>query len=173
MGAEQNVLMVLANQDFRDEEYSVPREIFEQNGIGTKVAAAEPGDCTGVNGLTISVDFTFDEINVDQFDAIVFVGGLGVERYFANEMVLGLAREFYSAGKYTCAICWAPVILAKAGLIEERNVTAWNGAKSDIENVGARYTGENVTIDGNIVTGSGPDAAGEFGQTIADLLQGN
>lgn len=170
MDSENNVLIILANKDFRDEEYSTPETVFKENGIGIKVAAADPDDCIGVGGTTISPDYTFDQINVDQFDAIVYVGGIGVERYFANDLAIGLAKEFAKAGKLVAAICWAAVILAKAGLVTEKKVTGSSNAEPDLIAAGANYTGALVETDGNIITGNGPDAASDFANKVVAAI---
>lgn len=74
------------------------------------------------------------------------------------------------------AICIAPTILAKAHVLEGRRATVWNVDEKQsqlLEKYGAEYTGEAVTIDGNIVTGNGPKAAVEFGKALAALVIGN
>jgi len=172
MDSENNVLVVLANKDFRDEEYVATVAVLNENGVACKIAASDPGDCVGVNGTTVCTDYTFDQVTSDQFDGILFVGGVGVERYFSNDLTLNLAQEFYNADKWTCAICWAPVVLAKAGILKGKKVTAWNGAQNEIEKAGATFTSEFVTIDGTIITANGPDSAQQFGQTIADKVLG-
>ncbi|MEK9155878.1 MAG: DJ-1/PfpI family protein [Patescibacteria group bacterium] len=167
---DKTVLMVIANQDFQDTEFSVPRSILAEHGIGIRIAAAVPGNCLGIKGTQVTTDTTFDEVNVGDYDAILYVGGVGVESYFTNEQALGLARDFLAAGKLVCAICWAPVILARAGLLESKRVTAWPGAKNDVERAGATYTGNPVTVDGLIVTANGPEAAENFTEVIIGLL---
>ncbi len=167
---ELSSLFVVPNRDFRDEEYSIPEAILRENGIGIKVAASGPDDCKGIAGTIVSVNYTFDKVNTDEFGAIVFVGGTGVERYFTDDGALGLAKEFFSSGKLVCAICWASVLLAKAGILSGKKVTGWEGGKADLEAAGAQYTGETVTIDGNIITGNGPDGAGEFANKIVNAM---
>ncbi|MFA5926775.1 MAG: DJ-1/PfpI family protein [Patescibacteria group bacterium] len=170
MDSEKKVVMVVPNYEFRDEEFSVPYEMLSDNGIGIKIAAAEPGECTGIGGTTIGVDLTFDEVNPDEFDGIVYVGGNGVERYFADDLALGLAQEFASTGKYVCAICWAPVVLAKAGILSGHNVAAWSGAREAIDEVGAKFSGNDVVTDGNIITASSSEVATDFARAIVDSL---
>lgn len=170
MDLDKSILIVLANKDFRDEEYNTPRQAFDENGLSVKIAAADPDDCTGIGGTVVSPDFTFDEINSNEFDAILFVGGIGVESLFANDLALDLARQFNAEGKIVAAICWAPVILANAGLLKGKKATAWTGAQKDLAAKGAVYTGEVVCVDGNIVTASGPEAAEEFALKILNLL---
>ena len=170
MESENNILIVLANKDFRDEEYNIPEAIYKENGIGIKVAAADPNDCIGTGGTIISPDLTFDQVNEDQFDAIMFVGGLGVERYFADESAIGLAKQFYQDKRIVSAICWAPVILAKAGIVSGKRVTGSSDSENDLVAAGGNYTGAEVEIDSNIITGNGPEASEKFAQTVTDAI---
>ena len=172
MGADNNALLVLANYDFRDEEYQDTFQALKDAGIETKVAALSNEDCKGIGGTTVSVDYTLDEVDAIQFSAIVFIGGIGIEDYLHDESVHAVAKSFFSAGKIVAAICWAPAILANAGILGGRNVTAWEGARNDITGAGANYTGEMVTIDGTLITASGPDAASQFGVILAKKIIG-
>lgn len=68
------------------------------------------------------------------------------------------------------AICIAPVTLANAGILEGKRTTAFPSVESDLKARGANYTGNPVERDGKIITGSGPEAATEFGKTIVAAL---
>lgn len=170
MENEKNVLIVLANHDFNDEEYETTKSVLEGNGITVRVASLEGGECYGTANTDVESNFMISEVNSDDFDAVVFIGGSGVELYFDEDSVLNLASDFSSSGKLVCAICWAPVILAKAGLLKHKKATVWAGAVKDFDMVDAVYTGQAVTEDGNIITANGPMAAKEFGEAIASKL---
>lgn len=172
MQSDKNVLIVVAPKDFRDEEFEGPRRILEEAGIGVKVASSMTGECYGVDGLTVEADLDFAGVVSTDLDAIIFIGGPGVQQLLADDAVINLAKQFYAEGKLVCAICWAPVILANAGLLQGKKVTAWSGAKDDITSKGALLSGDIVVVDGNIVTAIGPEAADEFGQKIANILMG-
>ena len=167
---DKKILMVIANNNFNDTEYAVPRKIFEENGYSVMVAAGEKGKCYGSGGLEVEADFALGDVNTDMFLAVVFIGGDGTEIYFNDEKALNLARDFNYAEKPVCAICIAPVILAKAGLLSNKKATVWAGSARDLEMVDAVYTAERVTVDGNIVTASGPSAAEEYAEKILELL---
>jgi len=170
MGSDNQVLFVLANHDFRDEEYLEPKRILTDAGITCKVAALVSGECVGVAGTSATTDFELGEVNPDEFSTIVFVGGTGVEGYLKDELVHSVAKTFYKMEKLVCAICWAPSILANAGILSGKKATVWSGAQGDLEDGGASYTGEAVTSDGNIITANGPDVAEAFGEEIAKRL---
>lgn len=172
MGGDVNVLMVLANHDFRDEEYLETYEALFSAGIGVKIAALSNEDCVGISGTTVSTDFTLDEVSVDQFDGIVFIGGVGIEGYIHDESIHNVVRAFFSADKLVAAICWAPAILAQAGVLTGKKATGWSGAKNDLEKGSATYTGETITVDGKIITADGPDSAMAFGNELVKILAG-
>ena len=74
------------------------------------------------------------------------------------------------------AICIAPEILAKAGVLKEKKATVWSssidqGPVEFLENEGAEHVEEPVVVDGKIITGNGPEAATEFGQKIVEVLR--
>ena len=172
MGSDNQVLFVLPNHDFRDEEYLEPKRILSEADVGCKITALVSGECRGVNGTAVTTDYGLDEINPEEFSAIIFVGGVGVEDCLKDELVHSVAKTFYELDKLVCAICWAPAILANAGILRGKKATVWSGAKNDLEAGGAIYTAEIITIDGNIITANGPEASEVFGEEIANRLLG-
>jgi len=73
--------------------------------------------------------------------------------------------------KIVSAICFAPVILANAGVLRGKKATVCGTEAKVIEDRGAQYMGPGVTVDGNIITGNAPKASKLFGQKINDLLK--
>ncbi len=118
------------------------------------------------------IDLLITEVKAENFDAVIFVGGQGMVPLVRDERLTSLARQFYNAGKITTAICIAPMVLANAGLLKNKKATVWQGAQSDFVKCGAIYTGNNVEIDGKIITANGPGAAGKFGEIIRELIFG-
>ena len=78
-----------------------------------------------------------------------------------------MARSFAEAGKVVAAICIAPVILARAGLLKGKRATVFPDGIPELEKAGAVYTAQSVERDGRIITGNGPEAAEAFGREIA------
>jgi len=171
----KKIAMIVAFRDFRDEEYFIPKEILEGAGAEIVSVSTFAGKATGVEGGEVKIDLLIDDLKVDDFDAIVFIGGPGAKNYLEDERMHTLAQEALSKGKVLAAICIAPAILAKAGVLEGRKATVWSSAldKSAIrilEEEGAQYSEGEVIVDGKIVTASGPPAAKEFAEKIKDLL---
>lgn len=162
-------LFVIAPTNFKDEEYFTPKEILEENNIEV-ITASLKSEAKSVTGKKTKVDILLDQATTD-YDAIVFIGGPGASVYFDNTKAHSLAKQFNSKGKVVAAICIAPVTLANAGVLDGKKATVWNGEYIDkLESKGATYTGEDVTVDGNIITANGPGAAEEFGNEIVEKL---
>lgn len=170
MVLNKKVLMVIASQNFRDEEYQKPREVLERQGVEVKVASSQKGERVGMLGMKVAPDLLLDEVNLDEFDGIVFVGGIGASEYFHSEKALSLAKEAEGKNKVIAAICIAPSILANAGVLSGKKATVYPSEAGNLKAKGANYTGEDVTLDGKIVTASGPSAAPEFGRKILEVL---
>ena len=166
----KKVVMIVASDQFRDEELLEPMDVLENAGVEVVVASKDTDMATGMLGAIVSVNLDYSEIIVDDYDALVFIGGTGANMFFNDEKAWSLANEAYSKNKLVGAICIAPSILANAGLLEGKKATSYPSEESNLANNGAQYTGERVTVDENIITGSGPEAAREFGEGILRLV---
>jgi protease I len=167
----KKVVAVIAHQDFRDEEFLEPAEILENKGIEVKVASSKLGPAKGSQGAMIKPDMLVREISVNDFDAIMFVGGAGATEYWDDPAAQKLAQDFYNSGKVVAAICIAPVTLAKAGILSGKRATVWSSEASQLKSAGADYTGKPVEADGKIITAAGPFAAKDFGEQLAKALE--
>lgn len=163
-------LLIIPPARFRDEEYFYTKEELEKATIGTITASKYPEEAVGMLGARVKPGKTFSEIDLKAYDAIVFIGGGGAATYFKDPTALELAKKADAAGKVVAAICIAPTILANAGLLKGKKVTAFESEKCNMESKGAKWTGERLTVDGRIITASGPEAAREFGKAIAKAL---
>ncbi len=166
----KTVLMVIAPEDFRDEELFVPRDTLMAAGANVVTVASGGAEARGMLGATARLDGPLAEAKAADYDAVVFVGGSGAAAYFDDPAALGLAREAVAGGKVVGAICLAPGILARAGVLQGRKATAYASERKALEAAGATYTGETVTVDGTLITANGPEAASEFAECLVAAL---
>jgi protease I len=163
------ILMIIASSNFRDEELSVPKRIFEQNGYQVKIACSTKATVTGMLGARVHPDLLLSEINVDDYVAVVFVGGSGAQEYYNSPAAHAIAKKAYNKGMPVCAICIAPNILAYAGILKNKRATCFNS--QILKAQGASYTGSSVERDGNIITAEGPQAASDFAHAIIKAIE--
>lgn len=167
---DKNIVIVIASQLFRDEEFKIPYELFTSCGAKTTIASTSLSEATGKLGLKVKPDILINDINQVNFDAIVFVGGPGVKELWDNKNVHKLAVSFFESGKITAAICSAPVIFSRAGIIEGKKVTSFPGDEAEMLKGKPMYTSAAIQKDGNIITGNGPLVSQEFAELVINSL---
>ena len=172
----KKIAFIIAFRNFRDEEYFIPKGIFLNSGVEVSTVSSEKGTAIGGSGGEAEVDIFFEDFDVSQFDAIVFIGGPGAYKYIDDQAVWQIARDTAEQGKILAAICIAPVILAKAGVLEGKKATVWSSVMDKkpihiLEENGAEYQDKPVVQDGKIITAHGPAAAQLFAETIIKTIQ--
>jgi protease I len=168
---QKKILMIIAPQNFRDEELQIPKEIFEKNNFQVTIASKGINDANGSLGAISQVDLDISEVVPGDYDAVIFVGGGGATVFFENETALDIARDTVTEKKVLGAICIAPSILANAEILMDKKATSFSSEKTNLEQHGATFTGNPVEIDGKLVTADGPKSAKEFAETIIKLLE--
>ena len=168
----KTVLMIVAHQNFRDEELFKPRSILEDAGARVTVASSSLDPAKGMLGGTAQPDMLVRDVDAGDYDAVVLIGGAGAKEYWEDESAHAVARRAAEEGKVLAAICIAPVTLANAGLLKGKKVTVWKSEASRVKAKGALYTGSDVETDGRIITADGPEAAEKFGRALVKALSG-
>lgn len=167
----QKVLLLIAHKNFRDEEFFEPYNLLKEKGFTPVVASSSLSTAKGMLGAKVKPDILISKCRVSDYSAIVYIGGTGCTEYFENEYALNLARENLAQNKLTAAICLAPVILGKAGILKGKKATCYPTAQKDLERLGALYQKTGVSEDGRIVTANGPKSAALFAQTLIRHLK--
>ncbi len=165
------ILFLVVPNGYRDEEYDIPKKVFESNGYTVITSSDMSGTVKGKLGTsTAHVDILLKDVMAKDYDALAIAGG---QPYFWNNAkVLSLVQYMHENNKPVGAICISGCIPAQAGIMNGRRCTVFETPDSvkEIEKNGAIYTGEDVTVDGNVVTANGPKAAERFALTIIELL---
>jgi protease I len=168
----KKVLMVIAKNKFRDEEYLEPRKALEEAGAVITVASSSLNTSEGLLGLKVKPDVLIGNVKEEDFDGIVFIGGGGAAEYFDNPVAHKLAQGFFEHGKLTSAICIAPATLANAGVLKGKKATSFPSSEAALRTHGAIVMKQDVVSDGIIITAVGPQAAKKFGQELIRVLGG-
>lgn len=166
----KRLLLVVAPNGFRDEEYFEVKKDLESAGLAAQTASLTAGSATSVLGRKIAVDLAVNQVALNLFDGVVFIGGKGMVDLVDNKDFINLVHRFKSAGKLTAAICVAPLILANAGLLTGKRATVCFGDGEELAAKGAIYTAKQAEADGYIITADGPRSTHEFSRKIIDFL---
>lgn len=170
----KKVAIIIASENFRDEEYFITKEVLEKNNICVKTISNK-AKAVGSYGGEANADILIDDLNVDDFDAIIFAGGSGAIKFLDNEISYLVIRKTLLTKKILAAICIAPTILARAGVLTGKKVTVWSteldkSAIKLIQQNDGIYERKSIVIDDNIITGENAEFAQEFGETIVSEL---
>jgi len=172
----RKIAIIIAPKDFKDEEYFVPKQVFESQNWQVHTVSYKFGTALGSDGGQVKIDVLARNLKPENYDAIVFAGGLGAFEYIDNSEAHRIAQETVKANKVLAAICIAPVILAQAGVLKNKKATVWSSsldkkAIQKLEANNAVYVNKGVVEDSKIVTANGPKAAKKFAELIVKLLE--
>jgi 4-methyl-5(b-hydroxyethyl)-thiazole monophosphate biosynthesis len=164
------VLLPLA-EGFEEIEALAIVDVLRRADIEVVVAGLQPGPVTSVRKITLVPDTTIDTISADGFDMIILPGGQpGTDNLNNDSRIHRLLAEFQADGKLIGAICAAPIILAKAGLLSGKRATSYPSYSTKLD--GAVYEDRTIVTDGNIMTSQGPGTAISFALAIVSRLAG-
>ncbi len=160
----------LAN-GFEDIEALAPVDILRRGGVEVKtVSISNNLMVESANGITVKADLLFDEVNdFSDADILMLPGGMpGAANLNLHEGLRKLLVKQNENGKRLGAICAAPMVLGSVGVLKGKRATCYPGFEKHL--TGAQYTGDFVTIDGNIITAKGAAASLEYAYCLLEWL---
>jgi protease I len=167
--AGTRILMVIAPEQFRDEELLTPKQLFMDAGAAVQVASTKPGEAKGMLGAQVIPDLVLADAKSGDYQAVIVVGGMGSPEYLWNEPKLHeIICKLNKDDKVVAAICLSGAVLANAGVLKGKRATVWPMDESlkALADGNAQYVEEPVVQDGKLITANGPEAARQFGETI-------
>lgn len=165
----KKILIVVSQKDFQQVEYNAVDSVFKKAGADITLASLKTEEAAAMDGkLKIKPDKALKDCKGSDYDAVIFIGGMGVPALYDDSDAQRIANEAFKAGKITSAICLAPGILAKAGLLEGKKASCYKHETSEkaFKAGGAEFADSPVTKDGIIITGKDPDAAPKFTEAV-------
>lgn len=165
-------ICIFLAEGFEEMEAMFPLDVMRRGELNVKTVSVT-GEKTVVSShqVPIVADMLFEDLKEEDVEMVVLPGGLpGATNLDAHAGLDKLIMSFAAAGKPLAAICAAPMVYGKRGLLKGKKATCYPGFEQYLE--GAECTGAPVERDGNIITGKGPGAAMEFALAVVELLQG-
>ena len=171
--AGKKAALIIASQNFQEEELFGTKSVLDAAQVQTAIASSRTGVIQGMLGNMAEASIPINRLNVDDYDAIIFIGGPGAAEYVNNPTVKNIVNDTIRKGKVLAAIGVAPTILASANVLAGVQVTSYFTEQEILRQAGAIYDPISpVQKDRQIITATGPQAAAQFGRLIVDALAG-
>ncbi|MEH3037262.1 MAG: type 1 glutamine amidotransferase [Sphingomonas adhaesiva] len=173
--SQARVLMIAAD-GFETVELFEPRKALEAAGATVSLASIRRDPIQGMKGdinkaETATPDLTLEEVEVDDYDALVLPGGVAnPDKLRVEERAVEIVQQFMDDDRIVAAICHAPWLLAEADVIDGRRLTGYVSIRTDLENAGGDVVDEEVVVDGNLITSRKPDDIPAFNEAIIQAL---
>lgn len=146
-------------------------DLLRRAGIEVTTAGLKPGIVKASRGVQLVPDVTLDVALQEQYDMVVLPGGMpGAAHLKDDPRIIRLLQQMAAAGKYTAAICAAPMVLAEAGVLAGKRATSYPGFLDGLPGVTVRA--EAVVQDGTVLTSRGPGTAMDFALALIEVLAG-
>ena len=161
-----NIVMILA-PGFEELEAIGTADVLARLGVTVTFAGLESIKVTGSHNFTIAAQHKLADLTLADFDGVILPGGLpGSTNLLESELVIRWIKDMHRNNKIVAAICAAPIVLAKAGVLTDNRFTMYPGFDSYLG--GLHYTDALAEREGNVVTGKGPGATFAFAAKIAE-----
>lgn len=135
------------------------------------ISTQNRGKAMGSHKIQFETDVNLREADLKSYDGIVLPGGMrGTENLMNNVTIINTIQNFFEQGKLCAAICAAPTVLGKAGILRGKKAICYPGMEDKL--LGAEVTVEPVVVDGNIITSRGLGTAIPFALAIISYLKG-
>ncbi len=164
------MVIVLLAEGFEEIEALTPTDLLRRAGVDVRTVGITAKTVTGSHGIPVVCDMTADEVVPELVDMAIFPGGMpGSLNLDAAPFTDRIIDSVLSRGGRLAAICAAPLIFGRRGLLKGRRATCFPGFESEL--VGAVCTGEDFVTDGNITTGRGMEYSLPFAKELVRLAQ--
>ena len=164
------VLVPLA-QGCEEVEAVIIIDLLRRAKIEVVSAGLDAQPVTASRGVRLIADTTLEEALGQEFDMIVLPGGMPGMTHLKNDpRIIALLQKMAREGKYICAICAAPAVLAEAGLLTGRSATSYPGFLDNLPGVANKN--DPVVRDGKVITSRGPGTAMDFALELIEVLAG-
>ncbi len=162
------VAVVLAN-GFEEIEALAPVDVFRRAGFDCHIIGLNQPVVEGSHGIRVEADRVFTG-ELPDFDLIVLPGGMPGSTNLRDDVrLISCLQNQVAQGRFVAAICAAPIVLERAGLLEGRSFTCFPAVEIGVGN----HLADKVVVDGPIVTSQGAGTSLDFAYALVDLLGGD
>ncbi|MFW6117042.1 MAG: type 1 glutamine amidotransferase domain-containing protein [Thermoproteota archaeon] len=164
-------VLIMVEDGVEDVEFIYPYYRFQEAGYEVEVVAPDAGETyKGKHGVPFKSDLSPEEVDVDEYDALVIPGGRAPDRMRIDHGLVKIVEEADGKEKVIAAVCHGPQMLIEAGVMKGRKATCWKSVITDLKNAGANYVNAPVVVDENLVTSRFPGDLPRFCQETLKIL---
>ena len=165
-------ILILVADGVEDSEFLYPFYRFKEEGFTVEVVGSQAKQTyTGKRGVPFRSDLSPNEVNVDEYGAVIIPGGSAPDRMRIDKGLVRIVKEASEKGKVVAAICHGPQMLIEADVLHGKRATCWKSVATDLKNAGATFVDAPVVVDGNLVTSRFPPDLPQFCQETIKLLK--
>ena len=175
----RKVAILLAPVGSEQVEFTEPKKAVEDAGAEVDVVGIQTGEAQTMNsdvnmGETFTVEKTFSDVSVEDYDALIVPGGtVGADNLRANQEAVQFVRGFFEQEKPVGVICHGPWTLVEADVVRGRALTSYPSLQTDIRNAGGEWVDEEVVTDQGLVTSRNPDDLPAFcSKLVEEIAEG-
>ncbi|MBQ8880294.1 MAG: DJ-1/PfpI family protein [Clostridia bacterium] len=159
------MIAVLLADGFEEIEALTPVDMLRRAGKDVKTVGISGRIAHGSHGIDVICDITAEELDINAVEMAVFPGGMpGALNLDGSELTDRVIASVTSRGGHLAAICAAPLVLGRRGLLDGRRATCYPGFENELK--GATVIGESVVTDGNITTAKGMGVSLRFAEEL-------
>ena len=163
------MIAVLLADGFEEIEALTPVDMLRRAGLEVLTVGITSKIAVGAHGISVICDKLPEEIDLDMISTVILPGGMpGSLNLDASAFTDEILKSVNARGGRIAAICAAPLVLGRRGLLEGKRATCYPGFENEL--VGATVTDESVVTDGNITTARGMGVALDFSKELISLL---
>lgn len=168
---------ILVADGFEQVEMTEPRKALNDAGAETQIVSPAKGQVQGWNHYDradrFDVDVPLQEAEAREFDALMLPGGVAnPDQLRTMPAAVQFVRSFFESKKPVAVICHGPWTLVEAGVVKGRAITSWPSVRTDLVNAGARWTDQEVVVDGDLVSSRKPADLPAFNRKMIEVFAG-
>ncbi|RKL69190.1 protease [Salipaludibacillus neizhouensis] len=171
MKLKNKKVLTVVEHDFEDSELIYPHYRLQEEGAIAHIVGKEAGKTyIGKNGVPVVTDYSFDQINIEEYDAILVPGGWAPDKLRRYKEVIDMVTFMNDQKRPIGQICHAGWVLISANILEGKKVTSTPGIRDDMENAGATWHNDEVVVDGHIISSRRPPDLPAYGRALVEVI---